>query len=226
MTTTTKVANLATLDELASQLNPNDQRIELGLRSRWNASRREQGLVLKSYQNLYKPQRLWKKFLAVVGIVERTAYRMIEDAAAVSGLPAAVIEEADSRGFDLAEHKYRSVVAAIKEQLTDVGPDAEQAAKIISNVIPFPAQLRSSDTEGTKSPVAPKPQSSLEDFAARTVRTFEARYQGISQSVRDDEVQYVFELVNATLRSSVRELRQYERPALVPKPPLQKEQVA
>lgn len=226
MSTTTKVANLATLDELASQLNPNDQRIELGLRFRWNASRREQGLVLKSYQTLYRPLRLWKKFLAAVAIVQRTAYRLIEDAEAVSDIPPVVFHAAESLGYDLAERKYRSAVAAIREQLTDVEPDIEQAAQIISNVIPFRAQSHSSDADSNQSAATSQTQCSLEDFAARIIRTFEVRYQGASQADRDAEVQYVFELVNATLRSSITNLRQYGRPALVAKPALRKERVA
>lgn len=226
MMTTAKVANLATLDELASQLNPNERRIELGLRSRWNASRREQGLVLKAYQDLYKPLRLWKKFLTAVGVVHRTAYRLIDDAAAVSDLPAVVIEAAKSRGFDLAEYKYRSAVAAIKRQLTDIEPDEEQAAQIISNVIPFRAPTGSIDEGPVQSSAATKTECSLEDFADRTVKSFEDRYRGASQRVRDAEVQYVFELVNATLRASITNLRQYRRPALVTKPSLRKERVA
>src|ERR1035437_2537113 len=119
MTTTQKVANLATLDELASKLDPKGRQIEAGLRSRWNASRREQGLVLKAYQALYKPMRLWKNFLGVFGFVQRTAYRLIDDGEAVSDLPATVLAAAESLGVDLAERKHRSAVAAIKKQLTD-----------------------------------------------------------------------------------------------------------
>ena len=213
MRSTAKVANLATLDELASKLDANERRIELGLRSRWNASRREQGLVLKAYQDLYKPLRLWKKFLRRLACSPHCVPDSLQMPAAVSDLPAVVIEAAKSRGFDLAEYKYRSAVAAIKRQLTDIEPDEEQAAQIISNVIPFRAPTGSIDEGPVQSSAATKTECSLEDFADRTVKSFEDRYRGASQRVRDAEVQYVFELVNATLRASITNLRQYRRPA-------------
>ena len=226
MTTTQKVANLATLDELASKLDPKGRQIEAGLRSRWNASRREQGLVLKAYQDLYKPLRLWKKFLAAVGIVQRTAYRLIDDAEAVSDLPATVLAAAESLGVDLAERKHRSAVAAIKEQLTDVEPNEDSAAQIVSKVIPFRTPFDASVPASNEDLEAVKPGKSLEDFTEKTVRAFEARYKDYSEEVRDAEVQYVFEVINATLRSSVCQLQQYGRPELVRKPCVDNERVA
>jgi hypothetical protein len=123
-------------------------------------------------------------------------------------LPAAVIEAAEDRRIDLARKKYEPEVKAIAEM---VGPNEvigkEEAIQIVAKIIPIsPA---SKDV---------KPRESLDDFANRTTKSFEKRYAGILPEVRDVELRYILELVNATLRTSVKELRQYGRPALVPKP--------
>jgi hypothetical protein len=58
----------------------------------------------------------------------------------------------------------------------------------------------------------------IEEFAARMVRLFEDRYRFVKPQETDAEVCYILELMVNTLRVPITELRQYSRPALVPKP--------
>jgi len=64
----------------------------------------------------------------------------------------------------------------------------------------------------------PKPKLGLEDFALRTAELFEKRCRNIPPKELKDHVQYMFEVINASLGSSVRALSQYDRPEKVPKP--------
>jgi hypothetical protein len=176
-------------------------------------SRFHLGKVLLAYRSYFKAERGWMEISKAIGNSlhrsDKTVRNIIADCERLSAaLPAAVIEAAEDRRIDLARMKYYSEVKAIAEM---VGPDdvtgKEEAAQIVAKAIPIGPASK-----------AIKPRESIDDFANRTMRSFEKRYNGISPEVRDAELRYVLELVNATLRSSIRELRQYGRPTLVPKP--------
>jgi hypothetical protein len=144
----TTITTLSELNWLASKLSEEYREVEAGLRVRWNASRREQGLILRGYQRLYRPNRQWTKFLKVVGIAEKTAYRLIEDAARIEEIPAVLITAAESRGVDLAKGKYAPTVTLIEAELGKddlVEVDEDSAEKILAKVISFKTK---SETHG------------------------------------------------------------------------------
>jgi hypothetical protein len=62
------------------------------------------------------------------------------------------------------------------------------------------------------------PKPDLEAFAERVVKQFEDRYRSATPQQRDAEVRYILELQVNRLRAPIRELRQFGRPTLVPKP--------
>ena len=176
-------------------------------------SRFNLGKALSRYRDYFKVERGWMQAVAIISTAmhrcERTLRNTISDYENVTAaLPSVVIEAAEMRGIDLARKKYLPTVKTIEATISPLDPvDEDQAAQILDKVIP---------TRPT-SKVA-KPAESLDDFANRTIRSFEKRFNGISKEVRDADVRYVLELVNTALCSSVRELRQFGRPALVPTP--------
>lgn len=127
MATSANPVNLTTtLDELASKLDDQGRQVEAGLRTRWNRTRKEQGRILRGYQELYKPLRLWTKFLALIGLPEKTAYRLMEDADAVGLLPSEVVHAAERMGFDLSKRKFRPQIEQIRQILESDGSIAEE----------------------------------------------------------------------------------------------------
>jgi hypothetical protein len=69
--------------------------------------------------------------------------------------------------------------------------------------------VRAAKTAGTET---------TKEFAERVLRYFKERFGTMPPQKRDSELQYVLELIVNTLRSDIRELKQFGRPALVPKP--------
>ena len=61
-------------------------------------------------------------------------------------------------------------------------------------------------------------KADLETFSERIVKQFEDRYRSATPQQRDAEVRYILELLVNRLRAPIRELRQFGRPTLVPKP--------
>lgn len=171
------------------------------------------GKSLLSYRAALKADRGWMEAVkAVAGFIhrsERTVRNMVSGYERLSAvLPDVLIDVAGSRGIDLAWKKFETAVRIIEATIRphDI-VDEERAARFLERVIPItPASKR------------PKPKLELMDFAMRTAKTFERRFKGISPKARKDDVQYVFEVINSTLRSSVRALSQYDRPEKVPKP--------
>jgi hypothetical protein len=129
------------LDLLASHLDEFDRETEAELRVRWRSSRAEQGRILMEYQYLYRPLRLWLRFLKTINIPTKTAYRLIDDAHAVSALPKPIMKAAAKRGVDLGKRKFRPAVKYIKEQLREVPEDIdeEKAERIVTNVLIMPS---------------------------------------------------------------------------------------
>ena len=179
----------------------------------FNYSRFKLGRSLHSYRAELKADQGWMEAVKAVAFAmrlnDRTVRNIVSDYERLAtALPAAVVEAAELRGIDLGRKKYMPAVKTIEAMIPQDGTvDKDQAARIVNDVIPF---------KPASTPAKPRP--SLDEFANRTVKLFEKRYNGTSPEVRDAEVRYIFELVNSTLRSPVRELRQYGRPALVPKP--------
>jgi hypothetical protein len=118
----------------------------------------------------------------------------------------------------LARKKF---LPAVKSFERSIKPDdvvsADQAGQILDNFA-----CKAAD----KVAKSPRPMPTIEDFADRTAISLERLLTGSSPEVREAEVQYVLEYLNARLRTSIREIRQYGRPTLVPKPATMKEEVA
>jgi hypothetical protein len=206
------------LNDLWSRLDERGRKIEAGLRPRLIKSRSELGDVLRGYQKLCKPDGLFTSFLKALGIPKKTAYRMMEDADSIKSLPPSILKAAQGRNIDLAKRKYRTAVKAVllEEQGNEVEPDQQQAEEIISKIVAF---KKPSD-------VAQSARFSLEEFADREVRSFQAQFNGIPPEVRDQELRYIFEFISATFRSEVNQLTRYGRPTLVPKPDTRKDRIA
>ncbi len=120
--------------------------------------------------------------------------------------------------IDLAMRKYRPgvEVALLDQSEGEDEPDEQQAKEIVSKIRTFKKPLA----------VAKPARLTLEEFAEREVRSFEARYDGIPQNERDEELRYIFELISETFRSEVTQLRRFGRPTQVPKPTPGKERIA
>jgi hypothetical protein len=205
-------------NDLRSRLDKRGRRIEAGLHARLLKSRSELGDVIREYQKLCTPCGLFTAFLKAIGIPKKTAYRMMEDADSIRDLPSSVLKAAQDKNVDLAKRKYRPAVKALllQKQGDDVEPNQQQAEEIISKIVTF-----------KKPPEAARPaRLSLEEFANREVRSFQAQYDGIPPDVRDKELRYIFELISATFRSEVTQLTRYGRPTQVPKPAAEKERIA
>jgi hypothetical protein len=118
--------------------------------SQYRASRFRLGKALLEYKTLFTADRGWmaaaKSVAGALGCDERTVRNIISDYELVAKLPAAVIQAAHSKGFDLAQRKHSSKAAAIKAAIeSEEVPediDEEKAERIVSNlfVMPSPAE--------------------------------------------------------------------------------------
>jgi hypothetical protein len=187
-------------------------------------SRFNLGKALSSYRAFFKAERGWMEAANIIACglrrCEKTVRNAISDYEQLSAaLPAKVIEVAELRGIDLARQKFQPTVKSIEGTINSNDVVSEdQAAQIVDSIIACKTANRTAKS--------PKPVPSIEDFADRTAISFEKLLNGASSEVREAEVQYVLEYVNARLRTSIRELRQYGRPTLVPKPATRMEEIA
>jgi dGTP triphosphohydrolase len=184
-------------------------------------------MVLKpvaAYRNYFKVERGWMEAANAIAYsmhcCEKTVRNAISDYEQLSAaLPAEVIDAAELRGVDLARKRFLPAVKSVEGTINPNGfVSEEQASKVVDNIIAF----KSAD----KTAKPPKPMPSIEDFADRMASFFEKLLNGASPEVREAEARFVLEYVNARLRTSIRELRQYGRPTLVPNPATRKEEMA
>jgi hypothetical protein len=190
----------------------------------FNNSRFKLVEALLEYRAEIKANRGWMEVLkaiaVAINVTDRTVRNLISEYEQVSAiLPTAVIQETDSRGIDLCQKRY---LPAVKTHEGTIKPDdvvnEKQAGQIVDSIIAF----KSADKVAN----SPKSVPSIEDFANRTAVSFEKLLNGVSPEVREAKVRYVLEYINARLRAPIRELRQYGRPTLVPKPATRKEEIA
>jgi hypothetical protein len=193
--------------------------IERAFLSRFNLGR-----ALSAYKDYFKAERGWMEAATIIACglhkCERTVRNAITDYEKLSAaLPAEVIDAAELRGIDLARRKFLPAVKSVEGTIkpNDVVSE-EQASQILDHII----ACKTAD----KTAKSPKPVSSIEDFADRTAISFEKLLRGASPEVREAEVRYVLEYVNDRLRTSIRELQQYGRPTLVPRPSTRKQEAA
>ena len=186
-------------------------------------SRFNLGKALSSYRDFFKAERGWMEAADIIACgmhcCEKTVRNVISDYEQLSAaLPANVIEAAELRGIDLARKKFLSVKSAEGTIKPDDVVSDDQAGQIVDGII--------ASKTVDKVAKSPRPVPSIEDFADRTAISIEKLLNGASPEAREAEVLYVLEYVNARLRTSIRELRQYGRPTLVPKPATRKEEIA
>jgi hypothetical protein len=181
-------------------------------------SRMNLGRVLRTYKGHFKAERAWTAAMKVIAGAlqcdERTVYRIIEDYERASRLPEITLEVMVQQKIDPAAAKNAAVVEKLLE-MPKPTTRKEAGDAVIAVVKEHHARKRLLRTKQTASKSA---AMDVEAFAERIVRQFEDRYRSMAPEQRDAEVRYVLEKVANTLRANVSELRQFSRPALVPKP--------
>lgn len=185
--------------------------IQQAFQSRFNL-----GKALSAYRDLFKAERGWieasNAIAEALHICEKTVRNKITDYEQLSAaLPEEVIQAAELRGIDLAQKKFLSAVKSVEGTISpNHVVSEEQASQIVDNII----ACKTAD----KTAKSPKPVPSIEEFADRTATSFEKLLRGASPEVRYAEVRFVLESVNHKLGTSIRDLRQYTRPTMVPRP--------
>ena len=183
--------------------------------SEYRNSRFQLGRVLRDYKIALKAEHGW--VIAAQAIAEainrdpRTVFRIIEDFERASELPAIVIEAMEAQKLDPAAPKNAVMVETLAQM-----PEPATRKKAEMEV----ARVRSEHAIQKKALRATKKRKNekLEHFAERVLRQFEERFGTMSPERRDAELRFALELIVNTLRADIRELRQYGRPTLVPKP--------
>jgi hypothetical protein len=221
---TVKLDNLSTLKQLLRKLEPSQLAYDKSLRQAregligalrtYSHSRYDLGRALRAYREYFKVERAWMEAAKVIAAAidrdEKTVFRIIEAYEKAAQLPAMTIKVMLDQDIDPAAAKHARVV----EKLLRI-PEPKTSEEAAADVT---EAFRTLVLEKAKQASA-KPD--LEAFAERIVKQFEDRYRSAAPQQRDAEVQYILELLVNTLRAPIRELRQFGRPTLVPKPPKQ-----
>lgn len=177
------------------------------------------GRALRAYRMHFKAQRTWVVAAQTIadarGCCRKTVFRVIADYERAQGLPLIMVEAMLDQEIDPAEAKNSKITESLLQM-----PEPETPKEAVASV----AKAVQERMKRKKAAVRAKhARAGVEDFAKRILRQFEDRYRTADRLLRDDEVKYVLELLVNTLRIPIRELRQYPRPALVPKPGQRKE---
>ena len=174
-------------------------------------SRFQLGRVLRQYKLHFKSGHGWvaaaKLIAAAMDREERTVFRIIEDYERASQLPPIVLEAMREQQIEPAAAKNSDLVETLLKM-----PEPKTSEKASAAVR---QALKKQGLQKTKKDA---PESDLEAFAERVVKQFEDRYRSATPQQRDAEVKYILELLVNRLRAPIRELRQFGRPTLVPKP--------
>jgi hypothetical protein len=166
------------------------------------------------YREYFKAERAWMEAAKLIAIAidrdVKTVFRMIEDYESASQLPAITLEAMREQNIEPAAAKNSDLVETL---LKMPEPKTSEKASAVAR-------------EAFKTQVLQKAKRAsvkldLEAFAERVVKQFEERYRSDTPQQRDAEIQYILELLVNRLRAPIRELRQFGRPTLVPKPPKQ-----
>jgi hypothetical protein len=186
----------------------------IGALSTYRHSRYDLGRALRLYKQHFRAEHAWieaaKVIAAAIDRDEKTVFRIIEDYERADRLPAIILEAMLNQNIDPAAAKHARVVENLL--LAPEPKTGEEASAVVAKT--FKTHLLQKKKEASAKP-------GLEAFAQRIVKQFEDRYRSAAPEQRDAEVQYILELLVNTLRAPIRELRQFGRPTLVPKPPKQ-----
>jgi hypothetical protein len=142
---------------------------------------------------------------------ERTIYRIVDDYERASHLPAIVLEAMEAQRLDPAAPKNAPMVQKL---MAMPKPQTPKQAEVVVAVVHSEHGLRRKEAKAAKKPY----EENVDEFAARILRHFKDRFGTMAAQQRDNELLFALELIVNSLRSDIRELRQYSRPALVPKP--------
>jgi hypothetical protein len=177
-------------------------------------SRYHLGRALQAYSQHFKEKRNWTAAAELIASAirrnKRTVFRMIEDYEWASQLPATIIDALLDQDIDPAAGKNAPIV---EELLKEADPETPERASHTVRVV----RERSIARKQRKGP-ARSARWDFETFAARLMKQLEDQYRSVAPEQKKSEIRYLFELGNCTLRLDIRELRQFSRPALVPKP--------
>jgi hypothetical protein len=174
------------------------------------------GHALSNYRRCFKAEQSWmpavKAIAGAISCSERTVHRIISDYELAAELPAMTLDAM----FDLEIDPAAGKNAPLVEELSRIPePEThEEAAKAVTNAHQqHVARKKQAKRTGQKAE-----RATLEEFTTRTVKQFEAQFRSVPPLIRDGQIRYVFEHIVNSLRSNVREVRQFSRPSLVPKP--------
>lgn len=189
----------------------------VGSISGFKVSRLNLGRALRTYKQYFKAERDWTSAMKIIADVlqcdERTVYRLIEDYERASRLPEITLEAMAGQKIDPAAAKNAPVVENLL-RMPEPKTHEEATKAVVAVHQKHVAERKQQDKESATNPAT----TEIEVFAKRILKQFEDRYRSMAPAQRDAEARYVLELVANTLRLDIRELRQYSRPAQVPKP--------
>ena len=174
-------------------------------------SRFQLGRVLRQYKMHFKSEHGWvaaaKLIAAAMDREERTVFRMLEDYERASKLSPIILEAMREQQIEPAAAKNSDLVEILLKMPEP--KTSEKASAVVREA--FNKQVVQ---KAKKASV----KADLEAFSERIVKQFEDRYRSATPQQRDAEVLYILELLVNRLRAPIRELRQFGRPTLVPKP--------
>ncbi len=174
-------------------------------------SRFQLGRVLRQYKMHFKSEHGWvaaaKLIAAAMDREERTVFRMLEDYERASQLSPIILEAMREQQIEPAAAKNSDLVETLLKMPEP--KTSEKASAVVREA--FNKQVVQ---KAKKASV----KADLEAFSERIVKQFEDRYRSATPQQRDAEVLYILELLVNRLRAPIRELRQFGRPTLVPKP--------
>lgn len=172
------------------------------------------GRTLLQYKVVLKAEHVWtaaaKAIGAAIGRDERTIYRIVDDFERAVRLPDSTIQAMLDQKIDPAERRNARGVEHLI-QMPEPATREEAAAAVASAFEKRPALRGGGARVGSVN-------RALDAFADQIVKQFEQRYRSVAPERRNMEVRYVLERIVNTLRSPISDLRQFSRPALVPKP--------
>jgi hypothetical protein len=174
------------------------------------------GRVLRVYKRNFKAEGSWMAAVKVIADAierdERTVFRIIEDFERASQLAPIVLEAMQEQKIDPAAKKNAGVVENLLQMpKPETREDADTAVSVA-------VRAHVAEKKKRKKAATKPAKMGFEEFAVGIVRQFEDRYRSRTPQETDAEIQFVLELVVCTLRANIRELGQYDQPALVPKP--------
>lgn len=141
-----------------------------------------------------------KVIAAALDCGERTVHRLLEQYRDAAKLPPAYIESMEEQGIDPAAGKNVELTA---ELLQMPEPQSrEEAGKVVAE-----AQRKAVAKKEARKLSATKPaEASLDEFAARIVKHFQARYREATHEQRRSEFEFVFDQLLKTLGIEAGEL--------------------